>query len=166
MNSCLWVQWKKPTDSSRFVIDGVPSEYSRTDVQDGVMSLLINAPKFKEIAKKRKGDDLSPSFRLSYVSAKGKTYFCVEGNFEEKDEADRKLVYIFLTQEKDSQSIVDILQEYSKKLGVTPHQQDLEVIKSHQFNKYNNTKIVLCVTVAITVISLLVLFTLLNHQNK
>lgn len=166
MNSSLWVQWKKPTDSSRFVIDGIPSEYSRTQVQDGVMSLMINAPKFKEIAKKRKGDDLSPSFRLSYFSAKGKTYYCVEGNFEEKDEADRKLVYIFLTQEKDPQTIVNVLLEYSNKLGVTPHQQDLEVIKRQKFNEYNNKKIVLCITIAITVISLLVLFTLLNHQNK
>ena len=166
MNSCIWVQWKKPTDSSRFVIDGITSEYSGTDVQNGVMSLLINAPKFKEIAKKRKGDDLSPGFRLSYFRTKEKTYHCIEGNFEETDEVGRNLAYMFLTQEKDPQTVVDILLEYSQKLGVTPYQQDLELIKRQQLKTNNNKKIVLCVTIAITIISLLVLFTLLNHQNE
>ena len=40
MKSFLFVQWKKPTDPSRFVIDGNVSEYSGTELQDGMMKIL------------------------------------------------------------------------------------------------------------------------------
>lgn len=164
MHSCLWVQWKKPTDSSRFVIDGISSLYTGTVEQNEIMELLVKVPKFKEICKKQEGDNHSSSFRLSIGKVFDKTYCCVEGNFEETDEANRKLVYILLTQQKDSSQIADILKDYSSKLGVTPLQQDLEAIRNHQFKTINYKKLALCVTT--TTITLLLLFMLLNHLSK
>ena len=45
MKHCLFVQWKKPTDASKFVIDGKYSEYAGTDIQDKIMKILSDIQK-------------------------------------------------------------------------------------------------------------------------
>jgi hypothetical protein len=164
MRSCLFVQWKAPTDASRFVIDGSPSEYIGTEQQDDVMRLLADIQKYKEICNNKDRDDLSPSFRFSHTKVKGEKWYFVEGNFEETDVAGRKLVYIFATQESDFPKIVDILIEYASTLGVTTNSNDIEVIKTqtHKKKQFFRTQI----WITITIIILLLLFMLLNLQNK
>ena len=163
----MFVQWKKPTDPSRFVIDGEVSDYSGTEEQDEIMKLFANVPKYKEICSNKKRNHLSPSFRCSYEKIKTKTktsilYF-VEGNFEETDYSGRKLVYIFATIENESDKIVRTLKEYASLLGVTPHLEDLEEIKKNEIKKQPKIKY-LCLSIII-VFSLL-LFMLLNLLNK
>ena len=155
MTCCLFVQWKKPTDASRFVINGEISEYSGTELQDYFIRLFANIPKFKEICS-NKGNSNYKHRRKNYL------YF-VEGNFEETDIAGRNLVYIFATEENDTSKVVKILQEYSSLLGVTPYARDIKEIKKYNFKKKKNNKIILCV---ITTSILLLLFILLNLLNK
>ena len=166
MKSFLFVQWKNPTDPSRFVIDGIVSEYSGTELQDGMMKILANVPKYKEIRSNNSDKDLSPSFRCSYVNTKTSVLNFVEGNFEETACSGRKLVYIFATYENDSNVIAQNLKEYASLLGVSPNSKDLEEIQLTEFKKKRKkiNKIILCVT--ITIVILLLLFTLLNLQSK
>ena len=49
MNNCLFVQWKKPTDPSRYVIDGKSLEYSGTESQYKIMKLFSYYAYFKYI---------------------------------------------------------------------------------------------------------------------
>lgn len=132
MRSYLFVQWIRPTDPSRFVIDGKVSEYSGTELQDNIIQVFADVPNFKEICSNKNRNDLSPSFRLSYKKTKNSILNVVEGNFEETDFAGRKLVYIFATKETDSIKIVQILQEYAALLGKTPHHEDIEEIKQKE----------------------------------
>lgn len=134
-NSFLYVQWVNPTDASRFVIDGVACEYSETDEQKKLVQLMMHIPTFKEICRRKGRVDLSPSFRCSYKNSKDSSFYCIEGNFEEQDSAGRKLVFVFVTHESDTHKCVEILKEYSRLLGVTPHQEDLEEIKKQKFKK-------------------------------
>ena len=172
MNNCLFVQWKKPTDPSRYVIDGKSLEYSGTESQYKIMKLFANIPNNKEISSKKNRKDLSPSFRCSYCrgNREHSILHFIEGNFEETDFAGRKLVYIFMTSEDNPIKAADILREYSAILGVTPHSEDLEEIKKLVFKKKRNIifpnsykKIV--IWTIIILISLL-LYILLNLQNK
>lgn len=167
MNHCLFVQWKKPTDASRYVIDGETSEYSGTEQQDKIMKLLADVPKYNEICSRDK-DNLSPSFRFSSSRIKSCIFHFIEGNFEETDSAGRKLVYIFMTSESDPQKIVGILKEYSSLLEVTPHHEDLEVIKNYKLktkkNVINNIKSLVWTIIATIV--LLLLYILLNLRSK
>lgn len=141
MKHCLFVQWKKPTDASRYVIDGTVSEYSGTEIQDKLMRLLAEVPKYKEICNNKGRIDLSPSLRCSYLRTKSSVLHFIEGNFEETDFAGRKMVYIFMTRETDSAKAVGILKEYSALLGVTPHLEDLEEIRKQNFTKKNLLKL-------------------------
>ena len=160
--NCLFVQWKKPTDASRFVIDGIKSEYSGTKRQNKIMQLLSEVPKAKEICKNDGRQGFSPSFRCSTL----KSINYIEGNFEETDIAGRNLVYIFATQEPSSQRIAEILQEYSSLLGVTPFSSDIEEIKKQTFKKKTSyRKIINSIIIAIAII-LLLLFMLLTLKNK
>ena len=170
MNTCLFVQWKKPTDASRFVIDGTPSEYSGTEQQDKIMKLLAEVPKFHEISSRKNRDDLSPSFRCSYGQLKSSVFHSIEGNFEDLDFAGRKMVYIFITKEIDPEKAVNLLNEYSEMLGVHPHQQDLIEIKKQGFKKKSFCKQItfkqIIIWIIITIIILLLSYILLNLQNK
>lgn len=163
MKNCLYVQWKKPTDASRYVIDGFTCEYSGTEQQNKIMSFLVGISKFKEIYKNKNREDLSPSFRLSSVRTRTSTWFCVEGNFEEVDVAGRKLVYIYATQDSDPHQIVEKLKEYSSLLGVTPNLNDLKEIEKQKKNKKSTKLIILWIITVITIC--LLSFMLLNHLN-
>jgi hypothetical protein len=163
MRNCLFVQWKNPTDASRFVIDGQACEYSGTELQDKMMKIFANVPKYREICSNKGRNDLSPSFRCSCVKTKSSILNFVEGNFEETDCSGRKLVYIFATFESDSEKIVDLLKESAFLLGVTPHAEDLEEIKKKEF-KIKSNNILLCVII-LTII-LLLSYMLLNHLSK
>lgn len=156
MNNFLFVQWKKPTDASRYVIDGITSEYSATEQQIEIMKIFSGIPKYKEICKNNGRKDLSPSFRCSTAQISGERRYFIEGNFEETDVAGRKLVYIFSTLEANPIKIVEILKQYSTMLGVTPNANDIEEIKKQSFNKLNKFRL----WVTITIISVL-LFMLL-----
>jgi hypothetical protein len=170
MNTCLFVQWKKPTDASRYVIDGTPSEYSGTELQDKIMKLLAEVPKYHEICSSKDRDDLSPSFRCSYLRSKSSLLHCIEGNFEDLDFAGRKMVYIFITYENDPEKAVNLLNEYSKMLGVHPHQQDLIEIKKQGFKKKSFCKQIsfkqTIIWIIIAIIILLLSYMLLNLQSK
>lgn len=171
MENCLFVQWKKPTDASRYVIDGNPCEYSGTEQQNKIMKLFAGVPKFKEICSKKNREDLSPSFRCSYYRNKSSILHFIEGNFEETDFAGRNLVYIFMTSEEEPMKAVEILKEYSSLLGVTPHHEDLEVIKTQLFKKKSIINLVqpynkLLIWTIITILISLLLYMLLNLQSK
>lgn len=165
--NCLFVQWKKPTDVSRFVIDGVTSEYSGTEGQNNIMQLLAKVPKAKEICKNDGRQGFSPSFRCSTLRQRTSQFCFIEGNFKETDFAGRNLVYIFATQETDPQKIAEILQEYSSKLGVTPISTDIEEVKKQSFKKVTSIKInTIILWTIIAIVILLLLFMLLTPQNK
>lgn len=171
MKHCLFVQWKKPTDPSRYVIDGMVSEYSGTEIQDKLMKLLAEVPKYKEICNNKGRIDLSPSFRCSYFRTKSFVFHFIEGNFEDTDFAGRKMVYIFMTSETDSVKAVEILKEYSALLGVTPHQEDLVEIRKQNFKEkthFKSTDLLKksIIWIIIVTITFPLLFILLNHQNK
>lgn len=170
MNSFLFVQWEKPTDASRYVIDGEASIYSGSELQDEVMRVILNVQNNKDICGRNGCEELSPSFRCSY-SKYGSSYLnFIEGNFEETDVAGRKLVYVFATKENESENIVQILKDYSSLLGVTPNEADLKVVRNTNFknevtntnNKTNNFK---PWTIIITIISLL-LYILLRLLSR
>lgn len=163
MGNFLFVQWKSPTDASRFVINGEVSEYSGTALQNNLMKILANVPKYKEICSSKNRNDLSPSFRCSYKKTKSSSLNVIEGNFEEKDFSGRNLVYIFATHEDDANKIVQVLKEYASLLGVTPHAEDLEEIQK-KISKKKTHKIILWITLSIIV--LLLLFMLLILLNK
>ncbi|MDD7724402.1 MAG: hypothetical protein SOY07_02215 [Bacteroidales bacterium] len=163
MKNFLFVQWKKPTDASRYVIDGEVSEYSATDQQVEIMTSLADIGNFKELCRNRNNPELSPSFRCSYKKTRSQVRYYVEGNFLETDEADRKLVYIFSAEEKDPFKVAEILTNYATKLGVTPTPKDLEEIKKHRIP--NNTKKFILWTLIAIAISLLS-FTLLNLLSR
>lgn len=155
MANYLFVQWKKPTDASRMVIDGEVCEYSGTDLQDKIMKLLSKVPKCKEICSNKNRSDLSPSFRCSYADTKHSRIVFVEGNFIETDIAGRNLVFIFATSENEGVKIAQILQEYALLLGVTPNAEDLNVIRTTKFK--NKIKTALCVTIALFVLLFMLL---------
>ena len=161
MKNCLFVQWKRPTDASRFVIDGQVSEYSGTELQDNVMRLFAGVPNNKEICSRKNRSDLSPSFRCSYKNlGHERSRYFVEGNFDEKDSADRNLVYIFSTLETEGIKVAQILQEYASLLGVTVHAEDLEEIKKHEIKKHTNKSILWIIII------LVLLFMLQNLLSK
>lgn len=164
MKNCLFVQWKKPTDASRFVIDGKVCEYSGTELQDKMMKIFADVPKYKEICSNKNRNDLSSSFRCSYKKTTSSVFNFIEGNFEETDCSGRKLVYIFATSENNSEKIVEILEESASLLGVTPHAEDLEEIKKKDFKRKSNNIFFLCATIVITI--LLLSYMLLNHLSK
>lgn len=162
MKHCLFVQWKKPTDASRYVIDGTPYEYSGTEEQDKIMKILANVPKYKEICKNKNRKDLSPSFRCSYSTIEKSLLYFVEGNFEDVDSAGRKMVYIFMTHENAPLKIVELLKDYSSKLGVTPHNEDLEEIKKQTFKKEKNNLIHSLIWTTIVIITTFLLLSMLQ----
>lgn len=158
MRDCLFVQWKKPTDASRFVIDGVMSEYKGTELQNRIIKLLSDVPKFKEICNANGDDRLSPSFRCSYHNTKKTLLRFVEGNFEERDTAGRKLVYILCTSEQSSDKVADKLLEYANILGVTPNKSDIEEIRRLNFQKKNLNNFLIVTVCLIIIIILLLLY--------
>ena len=175
MKHCLFVQWKKPTDASRFVIDGKYSEYSGTDIQDKIMMILSDIQNNKEICSNKGNPKLSPSFRCSYRrSPKNASLYIIEGNFEETDIAGRKLVYIFATYESDSQKWADILKEYASILGVTLNKEDIKEINQISIShRVLHTKAIItnnknsksCIITIMIAIIFLLLFMWLNRQK-
>lgn len=127
MNNALYVQWKRPTDASRFVIDGEVSEYTGTETEDRFVGAITEIPTLKEIPHNKENNRLSPSFRCWFKrSPKSNVLVFLEGNFEETDFVGRNLVYCFMTRETNPQQIIQILQEYAAKLEVTLHKEDLD----------------------------------------
>lgn len=165
MKNFLFVQWKKPTDQSRFVIDGRVSEYAGSEEQNKLMKMLAKIPECKEVGSKKDRSDLSPSFRCSFMNANKSSLKFVEGNFMEKDCTGRQMVYIFATYENDSNTIAHTLEEYAALLGVTPYAADLQVIKKNIFINQSNNK-TLWIIIAIILVILALLFILLNLQSK
>ncbi len=156
MRDCIFVQWKKPTDPSRFVIDGILSNYANTDSQNDVINLLMDVPMYKELCRNRGNDELSPSFRRSYRKNKKSFLQFVEGNFKETDTAGRKLVYIFCTSEKSGEEVADKLIEYANILGLTLHEGDLDAIRRQDFKKKNLNRILL-VTLCLIIVTIIFL---------
>lgn len=157
MRDCIFVQWKKPTDPSRFVIDGILSKYENNDSQNSVIDLFMDIPNYKELCRKGKNDELSPSFRRCYRETQKSFLQFVEGNFEETDSSGRKLVYIFCTSEKSSGKVADKLIEYANILGLTLHAADLEAIRRQDFQKKKLNKFLIVILCWITVIIIFLL---------
>lgn len=134
--NCLFVQWKKPTDPSKFVINGLVSEYNGSEEQNRIIQLMADVSKFKEVYRNNNGDNaFSPSFRCSYHRTRESFLSFVEGNFIETDCAGRKLVYIFGSSEKSSANVADKLVEYANIIGLTPYKADIDAIKAQNFKK-------------------------------
>lgn len=140
MESIMWSQGTNSTDEAFILIDGILTRYSKTVEQNHALSILFSS-KFRTIADNKKCPNTSPSFKLKRMRG----WTCVEGNFLERDEADRLRVYIFACKSHSTDKVISSLQNNSKLLGCTLMQEDINIIKKN--NKIQLIKIALCLMI-------------------
>ena len=136
----MWSQGLSETDKDFLLIDCILNRYTKTVEQNHALSILFSS-KFKTIADNKKRPNTSPSFKLKRMRG----WTCVEGNFLEKDDANRLRVYIFACKSHSADKVISSLQENSKLLGCTPMQEDINTIKKN--NKIQFIKIALCLMI-------------------
>lgn len=124
MKAVLWSQGVFATDLEYFVIDGIPSRYSGSQEQEEAL-VMMNTTPFVLIKKHRDQEKTSPSF----VVKKNKEWLYVEGNFNEKDQADRLRVFRFAIRSKNADEVISTLESYAKQMGCTVNQFDLKELR-------------------------------------
>ena len=137
MNSCLWVQWEKSSDPSRYVIDGEFSLYDNTEPQAQAIDILFNSKDFDIVADSEDFPGVSPSFSVRRGYYQGRRWCCIEGNYQEKDSDGRNMVFGFISDAKEWAGVYKKLYEYSEKLGRKHYDEDkqcLELVTQHDFD--------------------------------
>lgn len=149
MKSVLWSQGLSATDPGYLVIDGKPSRYSGSSEQENAMAMM-NSMSFILERKHKEGDGTSPSF----VVKKNEQWLYVEGNFQEKDCADRLRVFRYLIHSQKPEEVVFTLEDYARKLECNLFQKDKDIIhdickkSSHNFHKTVQTCAIILISAA------------------
>lgn len=153
MKAVLWSQGVYETDLEYFVIDGVSSRYSGSQEQDESL-VMMNTTQFVLMKKHCDHEKTSPSFLVK----KSKDWLYVEGNFNEKDPAERLRVFRFAIRSKNADEVISTLESYAQQMGCTVRQSDLEELRKlcnyrFFFHNINKTKIItICVIIVITAV--------------
>lgn len=140
MNSCLWVQWEKSSDPSRYVIDGEFSLYDNTEPQAQAIDILFNSKDFDIVADSDDFPGVSPSFSVRRGYYQGRRWCCIEGNYLEKDADGRNMVFGFISDAKDWVGVCNKLYEYSKKLGRNHYDEDIQCLNSVPPHDFDNPR--------------------------
>lgn len=156
MKAILWSQGICETDPEYFVIDEKPSRYSGSIEQEQSL-VLMNTTSFVLIKKHDNHDSTSPSF----VVKKNKDWLYIEGNFNEKDHANRLRVFRFAIRSKNADEVISTLNSYAQMMNCTINSYDLNELRkicNHHFpfNNINKNKIItICTIIIVTTICLL-----------
>lgn len=151
MDNFLWSQAATLEEKNIYVIDGVFSRYSGTLLQKEAMEVMSSfGLKYK--VRHKEGEKTSPAF---YVKEKH-GLIQLSGNFLEKDEVGRFLVYVFTTRQKDIKAITDTLISYSKIIGLTLNETDIHCFEDFFQIRRKKKKWVI-------ILLLLLVFVVLSH---
>lgn len=130
IDSFLWCQSISPTDENWFVIDGYVSKYCQSEEQKAAMSFMTSSD-LKRKAKHQQGDVTSTGYEIK----ESNNTIQLSGNFYEVDESGRPLVYVFTTQNRDSQKVIDDLKEYASLINFTLQKENLEAYAQYFVSK-------------------------------
>lgn len=149
MKAVLWSQGISETDSEFFVIDGAYSRYSGSLEQDEALRLMNKSP-FELVKRHKDGEKTSPSFMVK----KSKDWLYIEGNFNEKDSAERLRIYRFTISSTNSKEITQTLENYAHKMECTIYKQDLIELKNicnriFLFQNFRNNKTLKTCTIVV-----------------
>lgn len=108
IDSFLWSQGASSTEDSWFIIDGRVSKYCRSQEQLEAMSWMTNI-QFKTVAKHKTNDDTSLSFEIKTCN----NAIQLAGNFKEKDDSGRQLVFVLTTKKRPIENVVSTLRQYA-----------------------------------------------------
>lgn len=157
MRAVLWSQGVFETDLEYFVIDGVSNRYSGSPEQEEAL-VLMNTTPFVLMKKHCDYEKTSPSFLVK----KNKEWLYIEGNFNEKDHADRLRVFRFAICSKNANEIISTLESYAQKLDCTVNQYDLKELRklcNINFPFHNITKtITICAIIVIIAATIFLLW--------
>lgn len=135
MGTILWTQNETPDTKETFVIDGIVSAYEGNDLQDKAFAFLLAARKRKaklfadEIKiMQEKYPDLYLSENLQCYQSSGGTL--IQASYNEKDEAGRRMPYMFFASSVDWKTVSGRLNENSKRIKRSCHAKDLELLES------------------------------------
>lgn len=136
MNDFLWSQAASPEEPNYFIIDGKMSRYSGSASQNEAMEFMSSFDQQFEVSH-CEGDNTSLSFYVK--SNTEKNLWQLSGNFKEKDEAGRSLVYVYTTRQSEYENMIDNLKRYSKMLNLSLYETDVDMFMSF-FIKNNRKK--------------------------
>ena len=134
MTTILWTQNETPNEKETFIINGVVSTYEGSPLQDKAFALLLAARKRKgrfslnnvNMKKMYPDSDFSENLQC-YQSSKGTL---IQASYNETDQSDRKMPYMFFTNSTDWETIIQQLNENSEKIRRTCHAMDLKVLRT------------------------------------
>ena len=149
LESFLWSQNSSSTEDSWFVIDGKVSKYCRSKEQMDAMLWMTNT-KFNTVAKHQKDDETSLSYEIKTSS--GATQLI--GNFQEKDESGRPLVYVLTTRKKLGKEILATLRQYADLLKLTLRENDINAYLMY-FEKKKRIIVLSCLVLGVVLILLM-----------
>lgn len=144
MKSVLWSQGVSVADPGYLVIDGKSSRYSGSSEQENAMAMMNNMS-LTLVRKHMDGDGTSPSF----VVKKDMQWLYVEGNFHEKDCANRLRVFRYLIHSQKPDEVVSTLEDSTREIGCTLYQKDKDIIHdicnklSNSFHKIIQTCVII-----------------------
>lgn len=124
MKSFLWSQSATLTGKDFFVIDGIVSQYNREHFQNEAMAFMTDKD-FKVIEQHQGKHATTLSYRIS----EKKDAIQLAGNYLERDECGRYLVYVLSIKSKAEEDVVNTLQDYSNKIGCTLNKEDLAAFR-------------------------------------
>lgn len=149
IDSFLWSQGASSTEDSWFIIDGKISKYCRSQEQLEAMSWMTNT-QFKTVAKHKKDDDTSLSFEIKTCN----NAIQLAGNFMEKDESGRQLVFVLTTKKRPIENIVFTLRQYAGMLNLTLNENDINAYRAF-FHRTKKTITVSCLILGVLFLLLL-----------
>lgn len=155
MNDFLWSQAASREEPDLFVIDGELSHYSGNVLQNKAMEFMSSLGKKYDI---RHSESDSTSLAFYIKSNKEKKLWQLSGNFKEKDEVGRNLVYVFTTKQSEFEKIIETLKRYSEMLNLSLYETDVEKFRLFFLKNKRKKKLIPILIVLITLIGLILAF--------
>lgn len=159
MKNFLWSQSASLTGKDILIIDGNVSHYFGEPIQNEAMAFM-DSNDFKEFDRHKEKSSTSLSYRIS----ENREAIQLAGNFREKDECGRHLVYVFSTKSKSGDEVLNTLQDYSTKICLTLYEEDLANFHLY-FQKKERRKllqqILCCGLIALSIVTIIV--AIINH---
>lgn len=159
MKSFLWSQSASLTGKDIFIIDGNVSHYFGEPIQNEAMAFM-DSNNFKVFDRHEENSSTSLSYRIS----ESREAIQLAGNFREKDECGRYLVYVLSIKSKTEDVVLNTLQDYSTKIGLTLYEEDITSFRLY-FQKKERRKllqrILCCGLIVLSIVTIIV--AIINH---
>lgn len=146
----LWSQGCNETDLDYLTIDGVDGRYTGSSEQTKAIAILQSDGSLT-ICKHNNRRHTSLTFKVR----KRCLWTIIDGNYEEKDDANRHRVYSFAFRGHKTRNVISSLLSNSQKIGCTPINGDIEVA-SKTLKIFNTISLIpiICIVMMIIAISL------------